>query len=33
MNEQAQDYRMQGAAMMGASNYVKAKELFQKESI
>ena len=30
MNEQAQDYRMQGAAMMGASNYVKAKELFQK---
>lgn len=30
MNEQAQDYRMQGIAMMGTSNYVKAKELFQK---
>lgn len=30
MNEQAQDYRMQGVAMMGAENYVKAKELFQK---
>lgn len=29
MNEQAQDYRMQGAAMMGTENYIKAKELFQ----
>lgn len=30
MNEQAQDYRMQGVAMMGIENYTKAKELFQK---
>lgn len=30
MNEQAQDYRMQGVAMMGNENYIKAKELFQK---
>lgn len=30
MNEQAQDYRMQGVAMMGTENYEKAKELFQK---
>ncbi len=30
MNEQAQDYRMQGVAMMGVENFQKAKELFQK---
>lgn len=30
MNEQAQDYRMQGVAMMGVENFEKAKELFQK---
>lgn len=25
MNEQAQDYRMQGVAMMGNENYIKTK--------
>ena len=30
MSEQALDYRMQGVAMMGTSNYAKAKAFFQK---